>query len=176
MRTCAFLFLVAATLLGTFLFCPQTAFAQDKARQVKSVFLFKFFDYVTWPSGYVPGVSGEAVLCTLGSHDFGNMLEYIADRKSSDFRFRVKSINNISESKACNILFVNSGKYADIRALQENSGVLIVGDKHNILESGGVIQMKEDGGKIGLIVDLQHARKQNLKISSRLLDIAEVRK
>ena len=176
MKRAILLYFMTVILTGTILVYPAEGAAQSKINKVRAVFLFKFFDYITWPSGYVPGVSGDGVLCTLGGHNFKDTLGYIAARKSDDFRYHVKKIYDINDISGCHILYVNPKKYKDVSALQSNGGILTVGSENDFLNLGGIMQMKERDGKIRLLIDLKQARKQGLKISSRLLDIAEVKK
>jgi hypothetical protein len=172
----AYVLLAAAVTLGVTLGFARTGLAQEKADKVKAVFLFKFFDYVTWPSTSAPGVAGDGMLCTYGPHAFGGMLEYIAARKGGDVHFRVQPVGAIGQSGKCHILYVGESQYDKISGLQADSGVLTVGDADGFLEAGGIILMKEDMGKVKLEIDLKNAKKSGLKISSRLLGIAEVRK
>ena len=152
----------------------STAQAQDKTAQVKAVFLFKFFDYVTWPSGKVPSENGNSYLCTYGGHPFGETLNYIAARKSGKYQLRTKAINSLDEGRDCHVLYVSRSNYSDIASWAKGRGVLVVGESSGVLSSGGAIRLQENDRKIGLIINLENAKRQGLKISSRLLDIAEV--
>ena len=167
---CLFLLLGAA-----FVFSPHPVYAQGKSDKVKAVFLFKFFDYVTWPPGKKPGESGDGYLCTYGRHSFADSLDYIAARKSGKYRLRTKSISSLDDAESCHVLFVTRGNYGEISSFN-NNGVLVVGDSGGVLERGGAVELQESGGKVGLVVDLHNAKKRGLKISSRLLDIADVRR
>lgn len=168
--------LLALVVLVGLLGFPRVVLSQENADKIKSVFMFKFFDYVTWPSGYVPGTSGDGILCTYGSHPFGETLTHLASLKSADHRFRVQSVSSVEQGKRCHVLYVAKSRYDKVPAFPSGSGVLIVGDDDGFLEAGGIIQMKEDKGKVRLMIDLNNAKKHGVQISSRLLNIAEVRK
>lgn len=172
-----FLKLYIALILGVALgYVPCTSFAQRKSDKVKAVFLFKFFDYVTWPKGKVPGENGDGVLCTYGSHPFGNTLEYIAAHKGEKYSLRIKAVKSLDGLNGCHILYMSGDNYNRKFSLEDGKGILFVSDSDKTLNYGGVIELYENDGKIGLVIDLKNAKKQNLKISSRLLDIAEVRR
>ncbi len=172
-----FLKLYTLLILGAVLTClPYTAFAQNKSDKVKAVFLFKFFDYVTWPQGKIPGENNDGVLCTYGKHSFGDTLEYIAARKSGKYRLRTKVVKSLENINGCHVLYMAGDYYKSASPLENKKGVLLVSDSAGILNFGGVIELYEEDGKVGLIIDLQNAKKKNLKISSRLLDIAKVQR
>lgn len=163
--------------LGAVLLCtPYTVSAQGKADKVKAVFLFKFFDYITWPQGSAPGKNSDGLLCTYGSHSFGDTLDYIAARKSGKYRLRTKPLKSLKNINGCQILYMANENYNELSSIENKEGILIVSDSNKILDHGGIIELYEKNGTVGLIIDLQNAKKKNLKISSRLLDIAEVRR
>jgi hypothetical protein len=52
--------------------------------------------------------------------------------------------------------------------------VLFVGETAKFLDSGGVVNFLIQGNTVRLLVSLHAARREDLKISSKLLQIAEV--
>lgn len=148
---------------GAGVFVPHTALAQDKADKVRAVFLFKFFDYVTWPSGKKPGKDGNGVLCTYGKNPFGNSLEYISARKGGKYTLQTKNITSPDDAKGCHVLYITRANYEEIQKITENKGILIVGDSKEFLDHGGIISLQENSSKVGLAIDLKNAKKTKPK-------------
>ena len=153
------------------LLCINTSvsYAGDQLTKVKAVFLFKFFDYVSWHEA----VPKSQTLCTLGPHPFGSMLDDISEMRKKD-QLHVVAIQDIKEAAACQILYIS--KASDEYGLGDLAldSTLVVGDDLGFVKNGGVIIMAEKAGKINLTIDLNQAEKNKLKISSRLLGIADV--
>ena len=55
-----------------------------------------------------------------------------------------------------------------------NSAVLTVGETDNFAAEGGIINFKIDAGSVRLQINVEAARKQQLRISAKLLSLAEI--
>ena len=155
------------------------ALAQDKVSKVKAVFLFKFFDYVSWPESKNPKTTGIATVCTYGPHPFGRALHYIAGKKSvsngGKVRYKVRSIRSIREASSCHVVYVARKNYGYLR---EASGmnVLTVADRDGFVERGGVLEIGDGGSAFKLSINLENAQAQDLVISSQLLKLSNVKR
>ena len=149
--------------------------AQDQSTKVKAVFLFKFFDYVTWPKNKDPKYTNKGVICTYGPHNFDNTLEYISAKRSSDIQYQIRKISSPKQAKECHIVYVSPSRFADVKGLV-GSNILITSGSKGFLEKGGIIEMLDEKNKVKLRIHLGNARKNDIKISSKLLKIAEVLK
>lgn len=147
----------------------QKAYAQDKTAQIKAVFLFKFIDYVTWPQNNSPSNGGTFSLCVLGKHSFGRTLNVIAS-KQNQHKFKIQYFNTTETPKNCHLIFTEDSP----SRMKRLKGSLLVSDSSDFARKGGMIEMREEGGKVKLIGNLQRAEEAGFKISSRLLGIMEV--
>lgn len=147
----------------------SASYAEDQLNKIKAVFLFKFFDYVSWHES----APQQHTLCTLGPHPFGDMLNDIS-QLTKERQMRVLDLKDIKDAGMCQVLYIHqmNDKYSlNDKALDYT---LVVGDDLDFIQNGGVIIMAEKSGKINLTIDLKQAEKNKLKISSRLLGIADV--
>jgi hypothetical protein len=55
-----------------------------------------------------------------------------------------------------------------------NSTVLTVGETDNFAAEGGIINFKIEAGSVRVQINLEAARRQQLRISSKLLSLAEI--
>ena len=149
--------------------CASPSYASDQVNKIKAVFLFKFFDYVSWPTAD----EDDKTLCTYGPHPFGKNLSYIAKMQNGG-NTKVISIPSLDQAGKCNVLYIHDNTSKKQLSNTSMKNTLIVSSSNDSLENGGVISMVEKSGRIRLYINLKEAEKKKLKISSRLLDIAEV--
>lgn len=157
--------------LTSYLFAPAPVQASQNFNQIKALFLFKFFDYVTWPSTK----TNQNTICTYGKSDLNQLLQLISNNHKYQGKVTVKNINSPQNYGDCHILFLSPDNYKNISAIQRTAPLLIIGDTKEILDQGGIIELKETKGRIGLTVNLNNAKARNLTISSRLLRIADIK-
>lgn len=165
-RTIKFILLC---LVASIVTCASPVAASEQADKIKAVFLFKFFDYVTWPNKNLK----SKTLCTLGDIPFKSHLNYIASTdnyKSVNLRY----LTNVKESENCHILYTQANSTRTNTALAGYNDLLVVGTTKDMLKSAASISMIEESGRIKIYINLKEAQKKGIRISSRLLDIAEV--
>ncbi len=168
------LFLIVIMVTFCTVIRPSLAIPQDKIDKVKAVFLFKFFDYTSWPDENSPSLGRPARLCVFGPHSFGSSLSYIAEKKSASVIYDVSSINNLYDVSHCHIVYFSPENYSKLRELDGQEHILTVGDGRGFIEAGGAVELRLVGEKIKIRVNLENLKQQNIKLSARLLDIADV--
>jgi hypothetical protein len=164
------LFLTAAAVCGC---CPVESQPVDEY-QVKAAFLLNFAKFVEWPATTFKTPGNPISICVLGTNPFGRSLEEAASGKSMDGRkFAVRQIGEMGQASGCQILFVPSQQK---KGVQEASppGVLIVGESEGFASCGGIIGFKLDSGRVRLEINVEAAERRNLRISSKLLSLAQI--
>ena len=142
--------------------------------QVKAAFLFNFAKFVEWPAQTFKSPSDSMSICVLGPNPFGRSLDEAVAGKSIDGRrFVVRQIANAAEVPGCQILFIASPqkKHSPDPA---TVGVLTVGESEGFAAGGGVIGFKLQGGRVRLEVNVDAADQRKLRISSKLLSLAQI--
>ncbi len=84
---------------------------------------------------------------------------------------------NDDDKKNCHVFFISQSKKQMLpKVLKdfEGASVLLIGDVPNFARLGGMINLTESKGKLGMEVNLKNSRKAGLKISSRLLRLAKI--
>ena len=147
-------------------------------RQVKALFLFNFAKYVDWPAGAFSNSSAPIVIGVVGEDGFADEVRQIAgDRTVNDRKVVIKQIGSTADLKDCQILFVRSsenGRLTEILKAVKNSAVLTVGETDRFLLQEGMINFTKKENKIHLEINLVPAQRVNLKLSSKLLTVADV--
>lgn len=146
--------------------------------QVKAFFLYNFARYVEWPPQSFKAPNDPIVICILGQNPFGGALEQAIAGKLVEGRpFVVRRISDLPASGNCHILFVNSSERRRFRLAVgrlKGSGILTVGETHEFMAEGGVINFKLQDGKVRFEIDVEAAGREHLHISSKLLSLAQV--
>lgn len=150
-----------------------------KEYQVKAIFLFNFSQFIEWPPNAFSKVNEPLIIGILGRDPFGTYLEEtIHNEKIGEHPLVVKRFKSISEIDKCHILFVDPAseeQLASKAAKTRLSHTLIVGEaSRNFMMKGGMIGFFVDSGKIRMKINLEEIKKSGLKISSKLLSVAEV--
>jgi hypothetical protein len=148
--------------------------------QVKAFFLYNFARYVEWPSESFKTANDPIVICILGQNPFGGALEQaVAGKVLGTRSFAVRQISDTPPGSSCHILFVNSSERRRFRSMAgrlKGSAVLSVGETPGFTADGGVINFKLENGKVRFEIDLEAAGREHLRISSKLLSLAQIAK
>ncbi len=148
--------------------------------QVKAAFLYNFAKFVEWPPGTFTNSTDPIGICIVGQNPFGSTLEnMVQGKKVGDRPFTVRQLPNAQQAIHCQILFIGAAEWKRTRALLDelkNPGVLTVGETDDFTALGGIIAFRLEGTRVRIRVDLQAAERAKLRISSKLLSLAEIAK
>jgi hypothetical protein len=152
----------------------QTTF---DAREVKSVFLLNFVQFVEWPSSAVDAADSPIVIGVLGDDPFGNLLddvvrgEVVKGRQVTVARFR-----RVEDIKTCHVLFVSPSQeaiYEHVLTVLNKRPTLTVGETATFT-SRGMVRFLTERNRIRLEVNPALAKSAGLTISSNLLRAARL--
>jgi hypothetical protein len=157
----------------------RVARAQSQAGEyhVKAAFLFHFVQLVEWPAGE-PGTQEDPLtLCMLGEDPFRGDLEVTLEGKSVGSRpLRVRHLKPAESFQGCQVLFFGRRDAARLsRVLLElkDGPILTVGESDGFVEQGGMIGFRLVENKVRFEINVQAAEQAKLRISSRLLLLAQ---
>jgi YfiR/HmsC-like len=148
--------------------------------QVKAAFLYNFAKFVEWPPGTFAISTDPIEICIVGQNPFGSALEnMVQGKKVGDRTFAVRRFSDTLQASECQILFIGAAEWKRTRALLDavkSPGVLTVGETDDFTGLGGIISFRLDGPRVRIQVNLQTAEHAKLRISSKLLSLAEITK
>jgi hypothetical protein len=152
--------------------------ASSKEYQVKAVFLLNFAKYVDWPATAFTNSAEPITIGVLGTDPFGDNLQHdVADKMVNGRPFAIKHLAADSDLNGCQILFVSDSESSRMGEILSKAGalpILTIGEDEEFSQNGGIINFVLKDGKVRLEIDLTTANKTGLKISSRLLAVADV--
>lgn len=150
----------------------------DREFQVKAAFLFNFTQFVEWPPGALPEPGSSLVIGILGENPFDNYLQAVVSGEVvNGHPLAIQRYQNADEIKTCHILFINiheTSRLAEVLTELKGRSILTVSDASNFIRLGGMVTFITRDNKIRLRINPERAKDAGLKVSSKLLRVAEI--
>jgi hypothetical protein len=167
-------------LLFSQLLCADDSSVEYK---IKAGYLYNFTKFVTWPE-----INSETFnLCILGEDPFGELIDPIEKRSAFGrpiklFRFdSLDALKRANNKPHCHIIFVSSSLGSASKDVTNNAlfirdlnKTLTVGEGNDFSLEGGMIGFVNREGRIKLQVNLKKIKQSDLKVSAKLLEVAEI--
>ncbi|MGE5927267.1 MAG: YfiR family protein [Gemmatimonadota bacterium] len=145
--------------------------------QVKAAYLLNFTRYVEWPAQAFTSPTAPIELCVLGSDPFEGALEQaVAGRVTRGRPLIVHFKRSAAEARYCPVVFVPARVWERNRGVLDQlqgHGVLTVGESKEFAEAGGIIGFVIQDANVRFVVNLDARDRAGLRISSRMLALAE---
>ena len=159
-------FLVSAAGLAT---------AEVSEYDVKAAFVFNFTKFVQFPEPQESDI--PFMLCLAGDAEalrpFQQLRGKVVGQRTIDIRFA----DTPDQARGCQVLFIartTPVAAVSLLAATARTAVLTVGESDTFLDSGGMIQFMQEGGRIRFAIRKLVADAAGIIISSKLLALAKV--
>lgn len=163
----------ALLLAGLALLLPASASAQLE-HEVKGAFLFKFLSYVEWPPESLDGPHDPLVVGVLGDEDVrASLQEIVQGRQAQGRPVEVRRLRDGDSPAGMHMVFVGRSEAQALPRLTGQQGVLVVSDSADALARGAMINLLLVENRVRFEVSPQAAERSGLRISSRLLSLAQ---
>ena len=145
--------------------------------QVKAAILYNFAKFIEWPEP--EGSLGTPInFCVLGSQEFCDTLTLMLRGKTINGRAPVaRLIHGLPEIRSCQLLFIGAAdkkRLKELTSAAEASGVVTVSDLDDFARNGGMIRLIKEANKVRFRINVDAVNRGGLKISSKLLQLAEL--
>jgi hypothetical protein len=169
--------LAAEVWLGLVVFvAPQNVFAveNDLEAKVKSAYLYHLIRFVEWPRLAAPNTLR---LCVVGAPEMSTLLNELSNStvqgQAQELTLRVET-TDIGDPSRCQILFIgrSEARSSEWLARVRGKSILTVSDRESFASQGGMVGFYRDSRKLKLEINPDVARSANLRVSSKLLEIA----
>ncbi len=156
------------------LFSNITYLAAETTRyDLEAAFVYKFIKFVEWPGSFEDEEFFD--VCYTGSGEIQSSIKALVDSEIKDLILKVRIVDNLSELRNCELLFVDisstDGRKKYINFLSKRS-VLTVSHFDGFIEEGGMINLLLKNNRIQFEININSAEKSNIKVSSKLLRLA----
>ena len=152
--------------------------ADDLELKVKAAFLLNFAKFTTWPADTAGAADAPIYLCVHGGGPLGRVLQdTVRDRTIGSHAIDVLQSDNVEELRRCHVVYVGVSGDARIAAslgALANHGVLTVHEAASAQPAGVVRFFLSDGGRVRFEVNVTAASREQLSLSSKLLEVSQV--
>jgi len=145
--------------------------------KIKAAYLLNFAKFVEWPTNRFPTPTTPIRVGVFGKDPFGSDLERtIGGRVIEGRKCEIVRTDDVESAMSCHIVFISSSERkqtADVLEKLHRGNVLTVGESEQFIEQGGIIQFYLYENTVRFEINKQQAEKANLRISSKLLQVAK---
>lgn len=145
-------------------------------RRVKAAFLYKFLGYTEFPASAFADAGSPVVIGVIGAYELGAELgRIVAGRTVQSRPIVVKVMRDAEGACAVHMLFLGGNDNARIRSVIRAAApgpMLVVSETEDGLQQGSVINFRVVDERVRFDVSLEAAEKNSVKLSSRLLAVA----
>lgn len=161
-------FLLFGVVASTSLVADETDVI-SREYQLKTAYLFHFGELTEWP------MPAPLIICLQGQSPLRAYLPVLEGLNVHEQALHVVISDN-PVIHQCRILFLSetASLTPAMLAQAQNHHVLLVSDAENFARKGGMIQFALRDNKLKLMVNLASVRQAGLKLSSKLLRMAEI--
>jgi hypothetical protein len=150
----------------------QTAIS---SAEVKAAFLYNFAKFAEWPSR---PPSEPIALCIVGDEAIaGILVETVRDKAIDGRPLHVERPQDSASWRGCHVLFIAEAQAGrsrvDLRAIQ-TLPVLTVSDGKDFSETGGMIELYLERGRMRFLVNVDAVERSTMRLSSQLLGLARI--
>ena len=167
-----FAFLIVALFTNPLLFADSSL-----EYQVKAVCVLNAARFVTWPASAFAAADSPLVIGVLGENPFGSLLEDAVNGQTVQRRRIVVRQVNAGQAAGCHILFVCRSERDRLATVFQKLGtasVLTMSEIEGFAQSGGMLALTLDRGKIRFECNPAVAQRAGLKIDSQFLLLSRI--
>lgn len=173
-----------AIALGAIALCSLLQVTQASAgsldeNQLKAAYLYNFARYVEWPKDAHASSDSALEIGVVGSTAVSDLLKKTVKGKTiGDRNLKVVRFDSAVDAKTSHILFVAGDRSADelkaaIKGLA-GTHVFVVADADGFAKDGGIANFIISDSRVKFAINENAAKKAGLKVSSKLLRLAEL--
>ncbi|HWV14858.1 MAG TPA: YfiR family protein [Cellvibrio sp.] len=146
-------------------------------KQIKAAYLYKFSSYIEWPQTAFPEQDTPMTIGVLGADDLADELsDFVSHQTINGRAINVKTLKPGEVLAGLHILFVGQRQSEQLKTLLnsiQKQPILIVTESPAALDFGSVINFVLVDEHIRFEISLERADQNGLKISARLLSVAQ---
>lgn len=145
--------------------------------EIKAEFIRRFTEYVEWPRGVFEDSQPQFNICLVGDGPLTPYLIHAFDGAEIKNKMgKIHKLDGTQEMNQCHILFFAKGQAKPIYQVVKSMGsqpILTIGDSQERNDPELMIHLFVDGSRIRFAINDQVAKEKGLKVSSKLLSLAQ---
>lgn len=157
---------------------PSAAVPAQEAgeKALKVAFIYNFAKFTTWPDAAFGDPDAPVTVCVVGKHDFGDAFDSIEGKSVGGRAVVIKYLGSYKSKDSCQVVYVapsEKPRLAKIVDAAKEAHALVVSDTDGFVDGGSTINMVPRSDRIGFEINAKVAGESGLKLSSKLLNLAE---
>lgn len=143
-------------------------------QRVKAAFLYQFAGYVEWPPNTFPQPTTPITIAVMGADMVeAELSQVVTGRTVGGRTVTVKRVKPGESLAGVHILFVGKAESGRLGQLAQSKAMLTVTETDGALTHGSIINFVLVDRRVRFEIALDSAEKSGLKLSSRLLAVAQ---
>ena len=156
---------------------PVLADAPQDEVGLKSAFVFNLAKFTYWPVDLGSGPAPDLVLCTTGEDELVDALQGLNNETIRGRSVTIRPTDAADGFDGCQVLYIAGSEYQHFARLLRQLGdapTLTISEIRGFADADGIIQLYRAENRVRFKINLAVARAKRLKLSARLLDLAEM--
>jgi YfiR/HmsC-like len=144
--------------------------------QVKSAYIYNFAKFVQWPESAFSDAKAPLHICISAPEALYLAMESLKDKTVQGRPLKIAQHSRNMKAHKCHVLFIARENKKDAWEKREKHiipHVLTIADFDSFVSQGGIIELISEGSKIRFAVNINAANRAELKLSSKLLNLAK---
>lgn len=165
-----------AMLYGSGLAASLSAQALDVDKAL-AAYLYHFFNFTVWPEAQGQATAGFANLCLVGDDTASPAIAAIDGQIAGRKTLRILRMTPSASFEACQALFIHyrsESLRSDLIARTQGLPTLTLSTAPGFAAAGGVVEFVQTSDRLRLKINTRAMEHKQLRISSKLLNLAEI--
>jgi len=173
------IFVLSRTLIVMLTLAPSL-YADEPPREykVKAAFVYNFAEFIDWPEVAFADADAPFAIAVIGTDPFNGILEQvIAGKKIAGRQVVIKHFASTDDISSCQILFIPATEDDHLEQIiqrVQDRPILTIGETERFPWVGGCFRFYKEDNKIRFEINQDAAARANLRISSKLLNLARI--
>ncbi|MBN1115877.1 MAG: YfiR family protein [Bacteroidales bacterium] len=150
-----------------------SAGSQTGIPRAQAMFIYNFSRLIEWPASYK---DGPFIIGSVGSSQtYTELLAYTENKSVGSQTIQVKKFDEPNQISNCHILFVPFSKtkqMSEVVSALASKSTLIICEKNGAIDEGAAINFLVIGDKLKFEVKPSNATSRQIKLSSKLSEMA----
>jgi hypothetical protein len=154
------------------------AIADPTEQEVKAAMIINILRFVEWPEAAFSAPHAPIVVAIMGKDQVSESLDPMLRGKNVDGHpLEVRRLKATEDARVCQVLYIASSERRHTPSILEalgKSSTLTVSDFEDFVDEGGHIDLQLMDQRVHVIVNLRNVQDAHLKLSARLLSLAQI--
>lgn len=145
----------------------------DREPELKAAYLYNILKFISWPE-IDTSKPDQLQLCIINSKLTNNALVELNNKRIENSVIKIRQNVSIDDISDCRVLYF-SGKEINYQLNDLTAkGLFLIGESDNFNAHGGTLNFFVENNKLRFEINLMAASKAGIKISSKLLNLANI--